>query len=345
MKVLFISSRADIGGGPKHLLDLLSSTTYRKVEKFVALPFGYELSSQIISQTKKAIPIPHRRFSLIAFFTLLLFCRENGVQLIHTHGRGAGLYGRLLTLFGLKVVHTFHGIHHEKTLIGEIKLLMDRFLSSLTDYYICVSDDERQTAIHSKVCRQANVIPNGVHFPPANPYVTKDSFNVGLLARLSYQKGIDILIKHLKEEQNSPVTINIAGAGEEEEKLKEQAQGLNGLKFLGKTLDPNGFLKECDIFLSSSRWEGFPLSVLEAMAQGLPCLLPNVTGHGLFKERGAALFYDLHSAQDLREKLELLKNDSSARSKFSRAGYQLIKEELNIEIMAKKTISVYQEAI
>ncbi len=345
MKVLFISSRADIGGGPKHLLDLLSSKAYFEIEKFVALPFGYELSSKIITQAQKAVPIPHRKFSLITFFKLLLFCREKGIRLIHTHGRGAGLYGRLLALFGLKVVHTFHGIHHEKTFIGEIKLLMDQFLSSLSEHYICVSNDERLIAIQSRVCRTANVIPNGVHFPTSNPYKDKSTFKVGLLARLSYQKGIDILIHHLKKTQGTSFDISIAGSGEEEEKLKQHAHGLENLHFLGKTLDPKGFLNDCDVFLSSSRWEGFPLSVLEAMAQGLPCLLPDVTGHGLFKEKKSALFYNLDSAQDLLEKLELLRCNSTIRLKFSQAGYQLIKNELNVEAMAKKTISVYQKAL
>jgi len=345
VKVLFISSRADIGGGPKHLLDLLSSDAFSKVEKYVAIPRGHELSSAISSHSNGALFIPHRKFSFWRFILLIIFCREKGIQLIHSHGRGAGVYSRLLSIFGIPVVHTFHGIHHERTFIGNLKLNIDRLLKLLAEHYICVSEDEKEKALNYGVCSEAYVVPNGVSCTPINPYTVRKTLKVGLLARLSYQKGIDILISHLNSITLKDITFQIAGSGENELQLKESAKETEALTFLGKTLEPRSFLLDCDVFLSTSRWEGFPLSVLEAMACGIPCLLPDVTGHRLFKENGCALFYDLHSAIDFKNKLEQLKSDYELRLNLSKKGHHLIKESLNLESMANRTISVYQKVL
>jgi glycosyltransferase involved in cell wall biosynthesis len=344
-KVLFISSRADIGGGPKHLLDLLSSDSYKNIEIFVAIPEGFELSKSIIRKASAFIPIPHRQFNIFTFLKLRLFCLQHSIDLIHSHGRGGGMYSRLLSLWGVQVIHTFHGIHHEKSFIGTLKLQIDKFLKNLASVYICVSPDEFSTAKDHGVCQDARVIPNGVSHPNTNPYLPSEGLTVGLLARLSFQKGVDILISHIKENPFSNCKFLVAGSGEMEEELKSDARSVENLEFVGKTLDPTGFLSSLDIFVSSSRWEGFPLSVLEAMAQGLPCLLPRVTGHGIFEEEEAALFYELHSAKDFSEKLSLLLEDKTLRKKLSNKGFDLISTKLNKEEMAKKTIAVYQKLL
>lgn len=345
LKILFISSRADIGGGPKHLLDLLSSNAFKSHLKYAAIPLGHELSDKITQNVLETIEIPHRKFSLLKLLKLKIFCQKNGIQLIHSHGRGAGIYSRLLSLFGIPVVHTFHGIHHEKTIIGEIKLFIDKFLKTLTDHYICVSNDEKKHAISNGVCSSAYVIHNGVHYPKENPYQTKESFKAILLARLSHQKGIDVLINNIRESNLNDVQFEIAGSGEEEVTLKKQSKDISNISFVGKTLNPQKFLLEGDVFISSSRWEGFPLSVLEAMACGLPCLLPDVTGHALFKENKSALFYDLNKPSDFKEKLYTLRNNLDQREYYSIKGHQLISEKLNVEEMASKTISVYKSLV
>ncbi len=345
LNILFITSRADIGGGPKHLLDLISSENYENIKKYVALPKNYELSEKISSKCRKCISIPHRKLSFLKLIELRNFCRENSIDLVHSHGRGAGVYSRLLALFGIKVVHTFHGIHHENTAIGKIKLFIDVFLKTMSSHYICVSEDERQKAMKSGVCEDSFVIPNGVAPYPNNPYQIRPTFKAGVLARLSYQKGIDILISYIKDEEIKDIPFVIAGSGEEEESLKEKSKQFENLAFLGKTLEPQRFILDCDVFISTSRWEGFPLSVLEAMACGIPCLLPDVTGHGLFKETHSALFYDLQSSKDFKEKLFELKNNENLRLELSSTAYNLIKERLSVEKMAQDTISVYQSII
>ena len=77
----------------------------------------------------------------------------------------------------------------------------------------------------------------------------------------------------------------VAGDGPEQEKLERHRKEL-GLEdkviFVGRTDKPIHFLKQLDLYISFSRMEGMPLSVLEAMACELPLFLSKVEGHGAF---------------------------------------------------------------
>jgi len=113
IKILHISSRADFGGGPEHLFQLLKSAK-NKMDVFAACPndFPYYEKYRELLGKDKIIIIPHRKFSPSVFVKLISFITGNGINIVHSHGKGAGIYSRLLYLFtNIKVVHTFHGLH------------------------------------------------------------------------------------------------------------------------------------------------------------------------------------------------------------------------------------------
>lgn len=321
--VLEISVRSDIGGGPKHLLDLLS---YNQSEHklFCAIPFGYDLSEQIKAKAAESIEIPHRSFSLIVLLKLIKFCKKNNITVVHSHGRGAGYYSRLMKLFGFKVIHTLHGVHIEKGLINYIKLKVDQLLRPLTDQFICVSEGELKKAINYKVIKEknTNVIFNGVL--PQTELAKRDSkiAKIAMLGRLSYPKGYDLLIDQIeifiKDNPSVEFIINIAGDGEEREKLISQLNrtkyAKDKISFIGETNTPIDFLKDHTHFLSFSRFEGLPISILEAMSVGLPCMVSDVVGNNdLINERNGVLF----EPKDFSKKfLGFINSDHQEKSAF-----------------------------
>lgn len=349
MKVLLITLRSDTGGGPKHVKDLIGSHSFKSIDLFVASPLSDPYGNLFKLASKRFFQLPHRKFSLFKFISLLLFCRKNSIQIIHSHGRGAGLYSRLLALFGFPVVHTFHGVHREDTFFGLLKSFMDIVLSPLATKYICVSDDEKKEAINARFCMDANVVYNGTQISKdiRTDFSAMEPFKIGLLARLTYQKGIDILLNHARAAINLPCKFIIAGDGEDESTLKSQVSkyGLKNVELIGRTDKPVEFLKGLDIFLSTSRWEGFPLSVIEAMAIPLPCLLSDVPGHGYFKEFEIAKIYKLQDENDFIEKLTEMITDQQLREDLASKARRVIENELTIDKMGEKTIEVYQECI
>ncbi|RII19847.1 putative poly(glycerol-phosphate) alpha-glucosyltransferase [Streptomyces sp. YIM 130001] len=99
---------------------------------------------------------------------------------------------------------------------------------------------------------------------------------VASIGRLHDQKGIDLLLDTWAEvaPERSDWTLRIYGAGIEEDALRAQCTrlGLDGsVRWMGRTDDVRGALDAASVFVQSSRGEGFPLALMEAMASGVPC--------------------------------------------------------------------------
>jgi glycosyltransferase involved in cell wall biosynthesis len=342
-KVLFITLRSDTGGGPKHLLDLTSNLS--DVEINIAAPMEEPFGKLFKEKAKEFIELKHRSFSIVSFFKILLFCKEKNIECVHSHGRGAGIYSRLLNFFGIKVVHTFHGAHFEDTLIGRVKVFVDKLFKNSVNHYICVSQDEKKKASEIGILgsKPVTIINNGVSIPekisPMSLDVENETIVFGTLARLSYQKGIDQLIEFLKNKDfPSNWQFVIAGDGEDSEILKSKVNSydLNDrIKFLGNITTPLNFLESIDIYFSTSRWEGLPLGVLEAMSLKKPCILSNVEGHVEFNKYGeAVLLYkdfltDCHRIVDNKDK-------------YSNLAFTLVADKFSVEEMAKETEKTYR---
>jgi len=319
---LQISLRADLSGGPKHLNDLLEElSANNKVEFFGAYPKDQDLSNLLEQGSVASIDLPHRFFSLKKYLELFTFCKNKKIDIIHSHGRGAGVYSRLLKFTGAKIIHTFHGIHHQKTIFGRLKIIMDHCLRFFTDRFIFVSPDEMEEGLSYRLAipKKSRVILNGV----SEQNIRKDSQRfsdhstcfdalknkiiVGLLGRITYQKGHDLLIEILNKSPHlfSDYFFVIAGKGEDDKKILNMIQKyqIKNVKMIGETKTPYSFLNSIDIYLSTSRWEGLPLTVLEALALNKPCLLSDVQGHRDVRE-----YVTLFDPEEPLQLLEGLKN-------------------------------------
>jgi glycosyltransferase involved in cell wall biosynthesis len=120
----------------------------------------------------------------------------------------------------------------------------------------------------------ADFMPNPLHVTPSR-YPDLSAPVVELLGRLSFEKGQDMMLEAWAEVTGRfpEWRLRLYGSGPDEEALRRQAAelGVSGtVEFRGTTADVEGALNEASIFALSSRVEGFPMSVMEAMAYGLP---------------------------------------------------------------------------
>lgn len=106
-------------------------------------------------------------------------------------------------------------------------------------------------------------------------------FNILVAGRLTYQKGFDLLFDELAKINDVNYHLTVLGNGEEKESLIEKINYLNlndKVSFMGNVDNPYKYMEKSDLFLLSSRFEGFPNVVLEALYCGTPVLANNCLG-------------------------------------------------------------------
>lgn len=122
-------------------------------------------------------------------------------------------------------------------------------------------------------CEKIEQIYNPSPFEIKNEYNFENK-NFVAVGRLTEQKGFDFLIKAWKifEERNKEWTLTIVGDGEEKENLEELSKDANNIKFVGKTDNVEMYYKQASCYVLSSRYEGFPMVILEAQSFALPVI-------------------------------------------------------------------------
>ncbi|MBD2175768.1 glycosyltransferase family 4 protein [Pseudanabaena sp. FACHB-1998] len=101
---------------------------------------------------------------------------------------------------------------------------------------------------------------------------------LGAYGRFSQQKGFDILIKAMRLVPSRQVQLILGGYGADEAMLKQLAEGMENVRFLGSISDVPAFLSTCDVVIIPSRWEPWGNVCLEAKAAGKPVIVTAVDG-------------------------------------------------------------------
>jgi glycosyltransferase involved in cell wall biosynthesis len=357
--ILFISLRADFGGGPEHLWRLLKHLS-PNIRASVACPDEYpyyDRYSRIVGE-RNMLCVPHRRFTPATFWRLLHFCRKQGVCALHSHGKGAGLYARLLSAAsGLPCIHTFHGVH--TTLYSPAQKMLYRLyerycMGIFTSAAITVSEGEQRQILDEGLLPAAKLrlIPNGVDIPdrvaalPASP-----PYTIVQLSRCDYQKNsaflVDILDALKERGRLRDFRCVLVGDGEEKTCVEALARehGLESvLACVCATPEPQKYFAGALCYVSTSRWEGMPLAVLEAMAHGLPAVCSDVVGNRDAVIHGKTGFlYTEGDAAAAAAALIRLSDDPMLCKSMGDAAREHVRNKHDARKMAEATFALLQE--
>ena len=319
-RILFITARADIGGGQECLYRLAKQTD-GEAGVFIASPREEPYWSRYEDLLGKArlVEIPHRKLTLEAIKKLSAFVRDNGIQLIHSHGFGAGLYGRSVAMLTrVPVVHTFHGLvfNPSKPFWTMTRLCVEWCLSAASKSLIVVSESE---AKHLKrwlfpYASRIHKIHNGIptHQPSRGHIVSSGKpARILWVGRMCEQKDpfqvVDIAIRMRAMLPADRFTIEMVGDGPLIEELNDRVarSELGDVVLIrGSSDNIRPYYEKCDILLSTSSWEGLPTCILEAMEAGLLVVASGVPGNlDIVENLRTGLVFDkrlpLHAAQIL----------------------------------------------
>jgi len=246
---------------------------------------------------------------LLTTLRLWRLIRRERPDVVHTHTAKAGLVGRLAAwLSGVPViVHTFHG-HVFAGYFGKTKtrvfLVLERFTARLSTRIITLSDAlkrELAETYHVTPADHIEVIelgfdldrllalkghdqPEGIAFRQAQT-IPGDAPLVGIVGRLVPIKNHSLFLHAARiVADNLPQTyFAIVGDGERRAELESLSQALNltdRVRFCGWATDPLPAYAALDCLVLSSDNEGLPVSLIEAMAAGVPVVATNVGGVG-----------------------------------------------------------------
>jgi glycosyltransferase involved in cell wall biosynthesis len=189
------------------------------------------------------------------------------------------------------------------------------------------------------------VVPNGVDVPPdpAGP-AGHDVPRIGALGRLTAQKGFDVLLEavRLLAVEGCTFDVVIGGAGRDAGSLRAAAAGLP-VSFRGFVDDPRRFLAGLDLFCLPSRREALPLALLEAMAEGLPCVATDV-GDVRAAVGAAAVVVPPGSPAVLAGALRPLLADPARRRSLGCRARRRAEETFDADRMARRTFAVLDAA-
>lgn len=156
---------------------------------------------------------------------------------------------------------------------------------------IAQSDDMRNDLIQKigvqsdKVVKINNPVDFELIEAKLNSFSEKKLFsddfkNVVAIGNLSHRKGFDLLLKVFVELKAQKIKLHIIGEGPDKAKLQalKEELGLENLEFLGAQKNPFPYLQQADLFVLSSRYEGFPNVLLEAGACGVFALANDCPG-------------------------------------------------------------------
>lgn len=246
-----------------------------------------------------------------AFFALVGLLREIRPDIVHTHMAKAGLLGRFATLlynrtFGrrrpARIVHTYHGHVLEgyfSSTTSRVFMALERALGRHTDVLVAISPRIRRELVERFAIagdERFHTIPLGFDLAPLAaidetarsearaalgiPPQTRVLTTVG---RLTAIKNYALLLEaaRLVCAAHSDVQVLIAGEGEQRAELAQQAAaaGLaDRVRFLGWRGDLATIYGATDVFVLTSRNEGTPVALIEAMASGVAAVSTNVGG-------------------------------------------------------------------
>ncbi len=324
------------------------------------------------------LPIPRNVTQLFKMFKSVKMIKnyliENPCELVHTQTPFGGVAGRLAAKsfrksHGTKVIYFVHGFHFFKGAALKNYLIyynIEKSLARYTDCLITLNQEDYKTATRKFKKTHVEYVPGvGVDTTAIN-MTTVDKKSkckelkiphnkkiVLTMAELIPRKNVEGAINAFAAAENDDAILLICGKGKEQKRLKDLVKELNlkdKIFFAGYRTDIIEICRMSDIFLFTSRQEGLPVAVMQAMAAGLPVIASDIRGNRDLlapdkDSKSKDYLVDVDDTEEFSKKLNYLLNKEKECEKLGQVNVANCRKYFDIELVHDRMSQIYEEML
>ena len=342
-KIAILLPSANVGGAERLILEELSFLINDHRFHFeLHLVFEAGTLRDIFKKLGVSVHVwdaPHKSLRVILYYLKIVrYLRKEKFDILHVHllysiGPLVGL------LAGLRVLTTIHSDVHYGPL--------ERFCMRRSDLVLGCGSQVIRNLGNFIPGRKLKLLNNAIRPIALNTSQPKDTLSsMGLngsnkivlsIGRLMKVKGYDLLIEAFRRvlDKEPDAVLLIAGEGPDREKLEQQIKAAvlyKHVRLLGLVDNVNELLDLCDVYVNSSRWEGLPMTLLEAVAHKTPVVATDVGGnYEIVKNEETGLLVPPERADLLAEGILKILGDKIFADHLAEKAFELFEKNYSIE--------------
>jgi glycosyltransferase involved in cell wall biosynthesis len=364
MNIALMVTRADpVGGAQIHVRDLAAAARAHGHSPTVITsgsgPFLQDLRAQqipVVVLRYLAAPIsPLRDFRALQEIHATL--QSLRPDLLATHSSKAGILGRIVARrLRMPVVFTVHGWSFTPGIApprAALYRLIERLAAPLSSKIITVSEFDRRLALEAGITTADRLatVHNGIPDVPAQRRASpgRNPPRLVMVARFEPQKDHATLLHALAGLTGRAWELDFIGEGPLRGPMEQLVRTLGlgtRVRFLGQRQDVDACLAAAQISVLTTNWEGFPLTVLEAMRAGLPVVASAVGGVAEALQDGdSGYLVPRGDVTVLRDRLGRLLSSPGLRDEMGSKGRLRWEQHFTIGQMVEKTFAIYQDVV
>lgn len=351
LKVAHVVESLEIGGLERLIVDLARGSDRDRFEAcVVTLGAPGRLAAEVEALGWPVHPL-HARPGLSprAVFRMARLFRRERVGVVHTHSEGPLLYGTAAARLA-RVPRVVHTRHHGPDLGRSRRVLALMALAARwVDRLVCVADDGARHAVAEGVpASRVLTVWNGIDLDRFGYLGPAPDGPAVVVARLDPVKDHPTLLRAvgLARRAGSDLRLEVAGSGSSEAELRSLAESLglaDAVRFLGAVDDVPSLLGRARLLVLPSRMEGISLTLLEAMARGLPVVATRVGGNPEVVVDGeTGHLVAAGSPEALADAMLDVWNDPEAGRGLGRAGRARVEAHFDVRRTVGRYEAIYQ---
>lgn len=357
-RIFYLITELDVGGAEKALYELVTRLDRERFTPVVGCLTGRGVIGRWLEERGiRVIYIDLKGFwDAAAWFRLRRALKTERPDVLHTFLFHANVAGRLAAV-GLPVRRVISSIRVEEPRRRHVAI--ERITRGLVHAVTCVSQSACDHARRRMKISpdKLHVIPNGVDMaklageptePPREWNLPADAPLVGVIGRLHEQKDPLLMLDAASRVVRERPEVHFAFAGDgplaAECRNRTGALGLqDNVTWLGWQANVRPLMHRMDLMALSSRWEGMPNVVLEAMACGKPVVATAAGGvPELVKDGGTGILVPPGDAEALAGAMLRVLNDDELRRKMAAAAAARVEESFSMECMVAANEALYE---